>query len=267
MAKLSISRAWDEARAVLARDGKLLGTIALAMFVLPGIILDVSMPEAAAGQLPPAGPWLGVALVAVLISLVGQLAIIRLAMGSHLTVGEALQHGARRLLPYVGAAFLWAVPFVIVASLLYAAAGGGAGTQTAAAGIGLLAVMALGAYLAVRFILLSPVASAEQTGPIAILKRAWQLSGGNWWRLFAFAILFAIGAIATLWAVGAVVGLLAQLAFGEIGRQTPGGLIVIIVSQVVSSVTFLIFFVMLARLYVQAAHTGPVHPSVPSSGS
>ena len=267
MAKLSISQAWDEARAVLARDGKLLGSIALAMFVLPGVILDVSMPEAAAGQLPPAGPWLGVALAAVLVSLVGQLAIIRLAMGSHLTVGEALQHGARRLLPYVAAALIWAVPFFIVASLLYGLAGGAAGRQTAAAGIALLAVLAGGIYLAVRLMLLSPVASAEHSGPIAILRRAWQLSGGNWWRLFGFAILFAIGAIVTLWAVSSVFGLLAQLAFGEIGRQTPGGLVVIIVSQVVSSLTFLIFFVMLARLYVQGGAPGSIQPGVPSSGT
>jgi hypothetical protein len=264
---LSISRAWEEARAVLARDGKLLGTVALAMFVLPGIVLDVSMPDAPAGQLPPAGPWVGVALVAILISLVGQLAIIRLAIGSHLTVGEALQHGARRLLPYLAAALIWAVPFVVIASLLYAAAGGGAGQQTAAAGIGLLAVMVIGTYLAVRLILLSSVASAEHSGPIAILQRAWQLSGGNWWRLFGFAILFAVGAIALLWAVSAVVGLLAQLAFGAIGRQTAGGLIVIIVSQTVSALTFLVFFVMLARLYVQGAKPGSIHPSVPSSGT
>jgi hypothetical protein len=264
---LSISRAWEEARAVLARDGKLLGTVALAMFVLPGIVLDVSMPDAPAGQLPPAGPWVGVALVAILISLVGQLAIIRLAIGSHLTVGEALQHGARRLLPYLAAALIWAVPFVVIASLLYAAAGGGAGQQTAAAGIGLLAVMVIGAYLAVRLILLSSVASAEHSGPIAILQRAWQLSGGNWWRLFGFAILFAVGAIALLWAVSAVVGLFAQLAFGAIGRQTAGGLIVIIVSQTVSALTFLVFFVMLARLYVQGAKPGSIHPSVPSSGT
>ena len=90
MAKLSISQAWDESRAVLARDGKLIGAVALALFVLPGIVLDLFMPEAPAGQFPPAGPWMAVAAVAILMSLVGQLAIIRLAMGPHLTVGEAI---------------------------------------------------------------------------------------------------------------------------------------------------------------------------------
>src|SRR5256885_7186342 len=120
--KMSISLAWDESRAVLARDGKLLGTVALALFVLPGIILDLSMPEAAVGEFPPAGPWMAVAGVAILVSLIGQLAIIRLAMGPHLTVGEAIGHGARRLLPYVAAVLLWGLPIIVVASVFYATA-------------------------------------------------------------------------------------------------------------------------------------------------
>ena len=41
MAKLSISQAWDETRLILARDGKLIAAVALALFVLPGIVLNV----------------------------------------------------------------------------------------------------------------------------------------------------------------------------------------------------------------------------------
>jgi len=265
VAKLSISQAWDESRAVLARDGKLIGAVALALFVLPGIVLDLFMPEAPAGQFPPAGPWMAVAAVAILISLVGQLAIIRLAMGPHLTVGEAISHGARRLLPYLGAALLWVVPLCLVIGLLFASAGSDPEHPSAAAALGLVLAGLIGIYLAVRFLMMSAVASAEGSGSLAILRRSWDISGGNWWRLFGFLLTFAIGAIVLLWAVGAVTGLLAQLAFGSIARMTAGGLIVIIVSQLISALVSLTFFVMLARLYTQRG--AGAQASVPSSGT
>jgi hypothetical protein len=266
VAKLSISQAWDESRAVLARDGKLIGTVALALFVLPGIVLDLTMPEAPAGQFPPAGPWMAVALVAILISLVGQLAIIRLAMGPHLTVGEAITHGARRLLPYLGAVLIWALPLSLVIGLLFASASADPEHPSAGTALGLIVAGLIGIYLAVRFLMMSAVASAEGSGPPAILRRSWEISGGNWWRLFGFLLIFAIGAIVLLWAVGTVTGLLAQLAFSSIARMTAGGLIVIIVSQLISALISLTFFVMLARLYTQRGQTA-VQPSVPSSGT
>ena len=55
MAKLSISRAWDESRGVLGRDGALLATVAVALLVLPGIVSDLVSPEAPQGPLPVRG--------------------------------------------------------------------------------------------------------------------------------------------------------------------------------------------------------------------
>jgi len=263
--KLSISEAWDETKAVLARDGKLIGTVALALFVLPGIVLDLVMPQAPAGQFPPPGPWMAVAAIAILISLVSQLAIIRLAMGPHLTVGEAITHGARRLLPFVGAVLIWGAPLILAIAFLYASMAENPEKPSPAAALGLIVAAIIGIYLAVRFILMSAVASAENFGPLAILRRSWELSAGNWWRLFGFLLIFGVGAIALFWAVGTVTGLLSQLAFGSIAKMTPGGLIVIIVSQLVSALVYLTYFVMLARLYLQ--HSTDAQASVPSSGT
>lgn len=266
MAKLSISRAWEETRGVLVQDGKLIVAVAMAMFVLPGILLDVSMPEAPAGQLPEGGPWIAVAVAAILISLAGQLAIIRLAMRPHISVGEAIVHGARRLLPYVAAAMMWALPFILIASALFGVAAESGDKPTPAVSLAMIAVIIVGLYLAVRFILMSAVASAEGSGPVAILRRAWTISSGNWWRLFGFSVLFGIGALVLIWAVSSVFGLFAQMALGSVSRHSLAGLIVIMVSQVVSALVFMTFFVMLARLYVQKAG-GEAQASVPSSGT
>jgi|GraSoiStandDraft_46_1057282.scaffolds.fasta_scaffold96560_2 hypothetical protein len=264
VAKLSISQAWDETKAVLTRDGKLIGAVALALFVLPGIVLDLVMPPAPAGQFPAPGPWMAVAAVAILISLTCQLAIIRLGMGPHLTVGDAIAHGARRLLPFVAAVLAWGAPLILVIAFLYASMAENSEKPSPAAALALIAIALVGIYLAVRFILMSAVASAENIGPLRILRRSWELSAGNWWRLFGFLLLFAAGALVLVWAVGAVTGLLSQLAFGSIAKMTPGGLIVIIVSQLVSALLYLTYFVMLARLYLQ--RSAGAHAGVPSSG-
>ena len=115
MATLSISKAWDESRAVIARDGSLLTTIALALFVFPGVISDVATPATPAGQLPKFGYWTVLTIIALLVALVGQLAVIRLAIGSGLTVGEAIRHGARRGLAYLAATLMWVLPVLVIA--------------------------------------------------------------------------------------------------------------------------------------------------------
>ena len=42
-AKLSLSRAWDETRDVLRRDGRLIAIVALAMLVFPGTVQELSL--------------------------------------------------------------------------------------------------------------------------------------------------------------------------------------------------------------------------------
>jgi hypothetical protein len=267
MSKLSLSQAWEETTAVLARDGRLFVAVALALFVLPGLILNVSMPQGQAGEFPPAGPWIAVAVVAALISLVGQLAVIRLAMEPHVAVGEAISHALRRLLPYIVAVLMWLVPILIVGSVLYEVLEVSQGQPSVGASVALLALSFGGMFLAVRLMLSSAVASAENAGPFEILRRSWQLSKGNWWRLFSFLVLFGIGAIVLLWAIESVVGLLVKMAFDASGPLTVGNLLVAIVSQLVSAVLSVIFFVLLARIYVQRSGTDRVQVSVPSSGT
>jgi hypothetical protein len=265
MTKLSLSRAWEDTMAVLAQDGRLFVSVALALFVLPGLILDVGMPSAPSGQFPPAGPWIAIAAVAILVSFVGQLAVIRLAIGPHITVGEAITHGLKRLAFYVAALLLWSVPIILIGSVLYAIIAEDVQHPSLLASIALIVVSLLGIFLAVRLILASAVASAETIGPIRILRRSWELAAGNWWRLFAFLLLVGIGAIALLAAVASVVGLLARVLFGEIGPLTLGGLLVAIVSQLLSALISVMFFVMIAQLYRQLAGRGAA--TVPKSAT
>lgn len=250
--------------AVLARDSRLFVAVALALFVLPGLVLDVSMPDVVVGQFPRAGPWIAIGLVALLIWLVGQLAVIRLAMEPHVAVGEAIMHALKRLVPYVLSAFLWLVPILILGSVLSAFLEVNRNHPSVA---GAVALIVVAVFLAVRLILSSVVASAEEVGPLSILQRSWNLTRGNWWRLFAFVLLFWIGALCLLWAVESVGGVVVRLAVEDSGPRSLGGLLISIISQLISALLSVACFVMLARIYVQLSGTGAPQASVPSSGT
>lgn len=266
MAKLSISKAWDETRAVIARDGSLLTTLALALFVLPGVVSDVASPATPKGQLPSLGYWTVLTGIALLVSLAGQLAVVRLAIGSRLTVGEAIGHGARRAPAYLAATLMWVLPFGIVAVLLAGKVVGPVQNASPAAALGLILLSCILLFFAIRMMMTSPVASAEAVGPVAILQRSWQLTRGHWLRLFGFFLLFAVGAVVAIIAVSAVCGILAQLIFGGAQPLTVGALFVALIIQIVSAAVSVLLMVMLARIYVQLTGEGAA-VSVPTSGS
>ena len=267
MAKLSISRAWDETKALLARDGKLFTTVALALFVLPGVISDVVTPPAPAGELPEFGYWTVVTAIAIVIALIGQLAVIRLAIGSGQTVGEAITHGAWRSPAYIAAGLLWLMPFVILISFLLPRVLNQPQDQALPAATGFLVLMAVMLFIAIRMLMTSPVASAESAGPLDILRRSWRLTRGHWWKLFVFFLLFVIAAIVVLMAVGAVFGSLAELVLGDPEPLSLSALLASLVTQLLSAVVSVIFMAMLARIYVQLAGSVGAEVSVPTSGS
>ena len=264
MATLSISRAWDESRAVIARDGSLLTTIALALFVLPGVVSDVAAPATPAGQLPKFGYWTVLTIIALLVTLVGQLAVIRLAIGSGLTVGEAIRHGARRGPAYLAATVMWVFPILVAAVLLAGKVAGPAASASPMASVVLILLCGVALWFAVRMLMTSPVASAEAVGPLEILRRSWQLTQGHWLRLFGFFVMVLVAAVVAIAAVSAIGGILAQLLFGGVGSLTVGALFLALLVQIVSAAVSVILMVMLARIYVQLSGEGA---AVPTSGT
>ena len=267
MAKASISRAWDEARVVIARDGGVLATIALALMVLPGIIGDLFLPHTGPKALLTAPNMIGFVIIS-LIGLVGQLAVVRIASGAGGTVGGAIGHAARRIPAYVGACALWALP---LAGLLYFIASnsdpenpptGGVATLILAASLAVIVAI----FVLVPRMLMSPaVASNENVGPLQIFQRSWSITRGNWARLFGFFMLFVILMLVLMAAVGAVFGSIARLAFGELEPWSVGSLLVSIVAQAVGACLSVLFSVMAARIYLQLAAPDHASTSVPSS--
>ena len=179
MSKFSISTAWEESKGLLARDGRLFASVALALIVLPAVI---------AGVIDPRGPgevdaprWFDlVVLVISLISMGGQLALIRLALGPSVTVAGAVSHGLGRLLPYIVAlvilglaAIVLSIPFGMAAIAM--GLNIEQGTIESLSGpeaLLLFAMVLLCLFIALRLLMTMQVASAERVGPFEILKRS-----------------------------------------------------------------------------------------------
>ena len=266
MTNLSISRAWDESKAVIARDGSLLTTIALALFVLPGVISDIASPAAPAGQMPKFGYWTVITIIALIIALVGQLSVVGLAIGSDRTVGEAIRHGARRAPFYLAATLMWVLPVLVVALLVAGKVVGTAPNPSPIAAVALILLCVAAVWFAIRMLMTSPVASAEAVGPVQILRRSWQLTQGHWLRLFGFFVMVLIAAVVCVAAVTAIGGIVANMLFGGTGPLTVGELVVALLVQIVSAAVSVILMVMLARIYVQLSGEGAA-VNVPKSGT
>jgi hypothetical protein len=267
MSSLSISAAWDEAKAILARDGRLLATVALALVVLPQVILAVVGAPANA-QATPVSKIVYAAVV--LIGFVAQIAFNRLAIGPSVRVSDAISQGLVRLLPVV--LVLLVVVFVLglIAALFVMLLGPSTFMARAAAGqpaaslILLLVVLIALAFAIVQLVF--PIAAVETGNPIRLITRSWQLARGNYLRLLGFILIVFVGL--------AIVGLASALGVGSVifilfGPPNPGSmsaLMIGLVAGILQGVFSVVTAVMLARIYVQLAGR-EAQASVPSSGT
>ena len=272
MANLSISAAWDETKAILAHDGKLFASVALALIALPALVTGLVSPNSTPEAARPL--WADVLIIVVsLIGLAGQLALIRLALGPSITVGGAIAHGLRRVPIYLVAGIIIVVGLIIAAipfaAILIAMGVPIEADMKPSGTVALLAMvyLAIVLFIGIRMIMAGPVASAEAVGPIAILKRSWLLTAGQFWRLFGFVAMFFIGALVMLIAVGSAVGVVVGVAVGPIQPMSASALIVALVQSLLNAVITTVFAVMLARMYASVAGGSEVQPSVPKSGT
>ena len=267
MAKLSLSRAWDETRASLAGDGKLYVALALALIALPATIYGTLAPSALLGGAPQEMSMQLLFLLILAVNALGRLAISRLAL-RHATVGESIGHALQRILPLAAAFILFMLPVVLLLTpflpaVMAAPENPPPGALLASSAI-IIAAFIFGVRLALPLV---PIAAAEQIGPIALLKRAWRITSGNWWRLAAFLIIFFTASLLAARAVGYVLGGTLILLSGPLEPMAITALILAAVLAVVGAAFTTVFSIMLARIYVQLS--GPDHAgvSVPSSGT
>lgn len=281
MSKLSLSVAWDETRAILARDGRLFGAVALALLVLPAAVLGAFYPGGLGGALFTAveGSSLPLSLLLIVVFLViatGQLAVTRLAIGPSVTVGGAISHAVRRLPAYIAVALIvgaaiMAVMFIAATAIAVIVGAPATEAELAKSPLVIVAVVVLFAvylFLLTRIVSLSAaIATTEDGGPFHIIRRSWALSSGNFWRLLGFLVIYFIGTAIAVFAILSICALVFSLLFGRVEPMSASALLLSIVSALLNGSVILVLALMLARIYVQLSGAASTKASVPRSGT
>jgi hypothetical protein len=197
LSKIDLNQVWDDARTMGRANRELLAALAGMFVLLPGMVTDqlVTAPEtpAPAGTVVPAqamdmmvaqfaANW-PVLLAHSLFTSFGALAMLALLLRPERpTVAESMKIA------------LMLLPGYILASMV----------QGLTIGFGLFLLLVPGFYLIARFALVAPVVAAEGRGnPIDILRRSFELTRGNGWRIFGLlTVLFVTATI--IWMVVAV---------------------------------------------------------------
>ena len=108
-------------------------------------------------------------------------------------------------------------------------------------------------FVAIRLLLINPVAAAEPVGPVAIMRRSWELTAGHFWKLLGCLVLIMIVFIVLALVARAVIGISSTVMAGT---PTPGSLTAFIV-QLITGILQAIFItylvVLIARIYAQLA--------------
>ena len=246
--KLSIGTAWAEAAAFLRKERRVLAPLVLGLITVPATISALVSPNVAMGQIPEPGAWVAVAIIAFLVSLAGQLAIMRLAMGWEGSVGEAIRLAWKRLLPVVGALLIFGVLYALAATPVLIAVGAATGGDQAQAAPVTALVVLIALALLPRFLPLTAIAMEEPRGPWSLLKRAFALTRGNYWRLFAFLLTYLLLSRLLGLVVTITIGSAAAVLIGPPAPMTVSRLVVALALGLVQGALGAVFAAMMGRI-------------------
>jgi hypothetical protein len=266
MAGLSISSAWEETKAVLNREGRLLAPVALGLVAIPVAVANFFAPVVGNEAMTPGG-WIVILIASLIVFAIGYLALTRLSIFHQEQVGAAIGHSVRRLLPFIVSALLITFALILCASLVAAAsAPNGNQLEELAVGALLLLLLVLSPLFG-RLMLIGPVSVCERGGPVHLLRRSWSLTSGYTFVLMGTFLLSLIALIILEIAVGFGSLMLAALLFGPVSPLSASKLVVALIAGLLRSVEFTVIAAMLARIYLQLAGRDSIAIGVPRSGT
>ena len=265
--KFDMSRAWNDAMAVVNANRDVLLIVAGVFFFLPGLAValltggfvpqDGATPEQMMTEMGvfyrTNWPWFIIIVVAQAVGMMAMLAL--LTDRSRPTVGEAIGVGFKSFLPYIGVQILIAIGAAIFIGIV-AVVAGATGSAALAVILGLVAFVVF-VYAMIKLSIVIPVIVIERVmNPIAALIRSWKLTKGNSFRLLLFYVLLAIAFGIVYFLIVALLTLpFSLLLDGEALR-----VISAIVSGLVGAVAVTYYIAVLAAVHRQLA--GPSHEAV-----
>ena len=269
MAGLSVTTAWNETVAFVKAEAWLLVPLAFMAIALPAAVLRAIVPHAPPGELPPAGLWVAWAFVAMILALIGNLAISYLAIRAGASVREALTQAARRAPILLGAALLVgcaAVAFIILITIVLgivfagaAMSSGGTPTPEQMKSLSLalvLVVLPVAIFFGARLAMMTPAAAAERGGPFSLISRSWALTRGHALKLVALIVILAGVSFVLQIAVESVFGIAFRVTAGPAEPGSVGAIATLLALAALNTVIAVYAGSLIARVYAQLSSSG-----------
>ncbi|MEM7687398.1 MAG: hypothetical protein AAF291_00120 [Pseudomonadota bacterium] len=235
---LDLAAVWSHGIGLLRANLQLIAVLAALFVLLPNAALQFTLPSnedmegplgvifdpgaseairekaalALSEMMAPFVQWAGIVVV---VAHLGYAAIVALVGRERPTVGEAMLHAMRVILPLILAiiltfAAIYAALFVI--QLVLSPMG-----PAAAAFLGSIVGVLLMLFLSARLLLTLPVMAIEhELNPIKALLRSWRLTSANPGNVFGFWMLIAVA-----WFVSLMLQLIVSSAFASIPGPGP----------------------------------------------
>ncbi len=229
-----MNRVWLQAIAIVSANWQYLALIGGIFFLLPNLLVVVAFPdvfsalqapvadaeELIARMTPLVPALLAIGLGTLFFSTIGYAAMILLLGHARPTVGEALGAALRALPTLIGCVLVAIVGYLAFAMLGTLAAALLALVlsfvigQAGASMVGILLLVAVLVWLAVRFVLVTPVVMLEGvTNPLTAFTRSWQLTRSCHRRLLGFLALLLVPYMVISGVVSMVAGLPGSMFF------------------------------------------------------
>ena len=233
MKRVSVEQAFLWAQQFVAREWRLLLPVTLAFMALPPLLVDLLVPASAQATMMPSNDLANMrnqisvvgilaGLAVVVVSCVGQLALVALGMVARISVREAIGLAFTRV-PVLVAAWILICCMVTAAALPIAMLLTLAPVNQAAQ-FNLMFVFLIGIFLClcVRLMPIGPLIVERPIGPIAAIRRAWELSRGAFWRLAGALIVYTLGAFVVVAALSSALGATLTIAGKALGQAEVG---------------------------------------------
>jgi len=255
------NRAWTQATAALRANREVVFALAGVFFLLPSLAMALLYPQPepvpgadqaammAQAETYYRQTWF-IALPLAALQAAGTLGLLTLLTDrARPTVGEAIRAGLGALLPYLASQIIVGMGLAML-FLIFAGIAAGAGLPWMAA----VFAVAIGAPVVMRFALTAPVVVIERwRNPLAALRRAWQLSAGNTWRLLIFFALILLAFVIVMSVITGLSGIVLALLL------PPAAVVIIkaLISSAIGAALVVVLIACLAATHAQLAGERP----------
>jgi hypothetical protein len=182
-------------------------------------MINALASDNAAPMAPSLLMLLGYVVAKLLLSALMCVGVVQLALGGrpssaliYIAFGPAEGRLFRAFCGFVGLVFMGSIMVLILANVAVTTAARSQGLEQSVSAMMMLALVAGTVLLAARLLALAPAIAAGETGPV--LRRAWTLSAGNFWRL--------VGVLLALFLPVFLFSILLELGLGQKGAAPTG---------------------------------------------